>query len=224
MKILALIPARGGSKGIPRKNIRTLAGKPLIAWTIEAALRCPALSSVVVSTDDPEIAAISTQCGASVPFMRPPELAQDDTPGMAVVLHALQHLPEFDAVLLLQPTSPLRSSADIDAILAMAAEQQAQCIVSIAEPPHSPYWMVSLNGDQRIKKIIDLPDVTRRQALPAAYAINGALYFARCDWLRDQQSFLTEDTLGYVMPPERSLDIDTPLDWKIAELLLSETP
>lgn len=224
MKILALIPARGGSKGIPRKNIRSLAGKPLIAWTIEAALRCPALSSVVVSTDDPEIAAISAQRGAEVPFMRPAELAQDDTPGMAVVLHALQKLPEFDAVLLLQPTSPLRSSADIDAILAMAAEQQAKCIVSIAEPPHSPYWMVSLNQDQRIKKIIDLPDVTRRQALPLAYAINGALYFARCDWLRDQQSFLTDDTLGYVMPPERSLDIDTPLDWKIAELLLSETP
>ena len=114
-RTLALIPARGGSKGIPRKNIRLIAGKPLIAWTIEAALRSSLLDAVMVTTDDPEIAEVASRAGAQVPFLRPAALAQDDTPGIAPVLHALDMLPGYDAVLLLQPTSPLRNTADIDA-------------------------------------------------------------------------------------------------------------
>ena len=220
MKTLALIPARGGSNGIPRKNIRLLAGKPLIAWSIQAALACPEIERVVVSTDDAEIAEISRRWGAEVPFMRPAELAQDDSPSMDTVLHALRQLPQFDAVVLLQPTSPLRTKADIQGCLAMAATEQARCIVSISEPASSPYWMFTLEQNGSLSKLISAPEVTRRQDLSPAYAINGALYYAQTGWLRANKNFLTAETLGYVMPPEKSLDIDTPLDWKIAELLL----
>jgi len=220
LKTLALIPARGGSKGIPRKNIRLLAGKPLIAWSIQAALACPEIERVVVSTDDAEIAEISRRWGAEVPFMRPAELAQDDSPSMDTVLHALRQLPQFDAVVLLQPTSPLRTKADIQGCLAMAATEQARCIVSISEPASSPYWMFTLEQNGSLSKLISAPEVTRRQDLSPAYAINGALYYAQTGWLRANKNFLTAETLGYVMPPEKSLDIDTPLDWKIAELLL----
>jgi len=220
LKTLALIPARGGSKGIPRKNIRLLAGKPLVAWSIQAALACPEIERVVVSTDDAEIAEISRRWGAEVPFMRPAELAQDDSPSMDTVLHALRQLPQFDAVVLLQPTSPLRTKADIQGCLAMAATEQARCIVSISEPASSPYWMFTLEQNGSLSKLISAPEVTRRQDLSPAYAINGALYYAQTGWLRANKNFLTAETLGYVMPPEKSLDIDTPLDWKIAELLL----
>jgi CMP-N-acetylneuraminic acid synthetase len=229
LKTLALIPARGGSKGIPRKNIRSIAGKPLIAWSIQAALACSAIDSVVVTTEDPEIADISRQWGAHVPFMRPAELAKDDSPSMDTVLHALQQLPKFDAVLLLQPTSPLRTSADIAGCLALANTQQARCIVAVSESAQSPYWMVQINEQGQIHCPFSHPVVptrtmlTRRQNLPTVYAINGALYFAQVDWLRVGQNFITQETLGYIMPPERSIDIDTPLDWKIAELLLSES-
>jgi CMP-N,N'-diacetyllegionaminic acid synthase len=220
LKTLALIPARGGSKGIPRKNIRLLAGKPLVAWSIQAALACPEIERVVVSTDDAEIAEISRRWGAEVPFMRPAELAQDDSPSMDTVLHALRQLPQFEAVVLLQPTSPLRTKADIQGCLAMAATEQARCVVSISEPASSPYWMFTLEPNGSLSKLISAPEVTRRQDLSPAYAINGALYYAQTEWLRANKNFLTAETLGYVMPPEKSLDIDTPLDWKIAELLL----
>jgi N-acylneuraminate cytidylyltransferase/CMP-N,N'-diacetyllegionaminic acid synthase len=222
LKTLALIPARGGSKGILRKNIQPLAGKPLIAWSIQAALACHEIAAVVVSTDDEEIAEISQRWGAEIPFMRPAELAQDNTPSIDVALHALQHLPQFDAILLLQPTSPLRTQADIDGCLLMATTQQAQSVVSVSEPAQSPYWMFRLGTDGRLSKLISAQDVTRRQDLQPVYAINGALYFAKADWLRAKKSFLTGDTLGYIMPPEKSVDIDTPLDWKFAELLLSK--
>ncbi len=222
MKTLALIPARGGSKGIPRKNCRMIAGKPLIAWSIQAALAAKNIDSVVVSTDDEEIAAISREYGALVPFMRPAGLAQDDTPGMAPVLHALQQLPGFDAILLLQPTSPLRTTADIDNCLAFASQRQAKCIVSVTPAAQSPYWMITLDAEGRLVKLLDAGEATRRQELPEVQALNGALYFAHTDWLLSNKTFLHADTLGFVMSAEKSLDIDTPLDWKIAELMLSE--
>jgi CMP-N-acetylneuraminic acid synthetase len=222
MRILALIPARGGSKGIPRKNIKMIAGKPLIAWTIEAALRSPHIDTVVVSTDDEEIAAIALQAGAQVPFMRPAELASDGATGMAPVMHALDMLPDFDAVLLLQPTSPLRSTADIDACLTLAAARAANAVVSVTEPDAHPYWTYRVDDALHMQPMVDAPAVTRRQDLPLAGALNGALYFARTAWLRENGSFMGADTLAYMMPRERSVDIDTPFDWKFAELLLKE--
>lgn len=222
MRILALIPARGGSKGIPRKNIKSIAGKPLIAWTIEAALCSRVLDAVVVSTEDEEIAEVARQWGAQVPFRRPAELARDDTPGINPVLHALEQLPNFDAVLLLQPTSPLRTTEDIDACIGLAQDMQAPSVVSVSEPGKHPYWMYRLGADQRLQTLIDVPPISRRQELPPVYAVNGALYYIRADWLRQHHAFVTTETVAYVMPPERSVDMDTLLDWKLAEMLLKE--
>ena len=222
MKTLALIPARGGSKGIPRKNINMIAGKPLIAWTIEAALASTLLDGVVVSTDNAEIAEVALRYGAQVPFLRPAELARDETPGVEPVLHALQQLPDYDAVLLLQPTSPLRSSADIDACLALAREREAVSVASVSEPDAHPDWMYRMTATQQLEKLLTSKSHTRRQDLPTVLTLNGALYFANADWLRRSRTLLAEETLAYVMPADRSVDIDTPLDWKFAELLLNE--
>lgn len=223
MNTFALIPARGGSKGIPRKNIKLIAGKPLIVWTIEAALRSSLLSAVVVSTDDPEIADVARRAGAQVPFMRPAELAQDQTPGLDPVLHALDQLPQFDSVLLLQPTSPLRTTDDIDACLQLAFAHNAPSVVSVSEADTHPYWTYRVTGDQALTRFVDAEPIARRQDLPPAFALNGALYFAEVNWLRSSGSMVGAETLAYVMARERSVDLDTPLDWKFAELLLKES-
>lgn len=222
LSCFALIPARGGSKGIPRKNIKPIAGKPLIAWSIEAAYRSRMFDSVVVSTEDEEIAEVARQCGAQVPFLRPPELAQDDTPGIDPVLHALEQLPEFESVLLLQPTSPLRTTEDIDACIGLAQGMQVPSVVSVSEPEKHPYWMYRLDADQRLQPLIDVPPIACRQELPSIYAMNGALYYSRADRLRQHRTFITDETVAYIMPPERSVDLDNLLDWKLAELLLKE--
>lgn len=223
LKVVGLIPARGGSKGIPQKNIKLIAGKPLIVWTIEAALRSTLLDAVVVSTDDPEIAKIAHQAGALVPFMRPAELAQDTTPGLAPVLHALDQLPQYGSVLLLQPTSPLRTTDDIDACLGLAAQQHVQSVVSVCEAETHPYWTYRLGEHQTLEPFVSTAPVARRQDLPKIFELNGALYFADAKWLRLNNSFVSAETLGYVMTKSRSIDIDTPLDWKFAELLLKES-
>lgn len=225
MNTLALILARGGSKGIPRKNIKIIAGKPLIAWSIEAALASKLCNAVVVSTEDEEIASVARSWGAQVPFIRPSVLAQDDTPSLDPVLHALDQLSTFDAVLLLQPTSPLRTAEDIDTCLDLAQARHASSVVSVSEADQHPLWMYSLGSDERLHLLpIDqgASVATRRQDLPPVYSLNGAIYYAHANWLRQHRSFATNDTLAYVMPKERSLDLDTMLDWKIAELLLQE--
>lgn len=222
MNTFALIPARGGSKGIPRKNIKLIAGKPLIVWTIEAALRSSLISAVVVSTDDLEIADIARRAGAQVPFMRPSELAQDQTPGLDPVLHALDQLPQYDSVLLLQPTSPLRTTEDIDGCLSLVVQKKAPSVVSVTEAEVHPYWVYRLNADQTMNRFVDTAPIARRQDLPPAYALNGAMYFAEANWLRRSGSFVTAETLAYEMSIEHSVDLDTPFDWKFAELLLKE--
>jgi CMP-N,N'-diacetyllegionaminic acid synthase len=223
MRTLALITARGGSKGIPGKNVRPLAGKPLIAWTIEAALASSLHADVVVSTDDAEIAAVAARCGARVPFMRPAALAADDSPGIDAVLHALEQLPGYDSVLLLQPTSPLRTASDIEACLALARDRRAVSVVSVTECQTHPAWCYSIGQDQRLSSIVagDVP--ARRQDLPPVYALNGALYFAEAAWLVRERRLVCAESRAYVMPAERSVDIDTLLDWRLAELLLQET-
>lgn len=222
VRTLGLIPARGGSKGIPRKNIRPIAGKPLITWTIEAALNSSMLDAVVVSTDDAEIAELASRAGAQVPFIRPPHLAQDSTPGLAPVLHALTELPGFDAVLLLQPTSPLRRTEDIDSCLRLALAHQSPSVVSVSEPDTHPYWTYRLTAGQTLEHLIDAAPVARRQDLPPVYAVNGALYYAQADWLWRSQRMVGPETLAFVMARDRSVDIDTSLDWQIAEMLLKE--
>lgn len=222
MSLLALIPARGGSKGIPRKNIKELCGKPLIAWSIEIAHESDSVDKVVVSTDDEEIAEIALNYGAEVPFLRPLELAQDETPGIDPVLHALNKLPKFDMLLLLQPTSPLRTASDIDGIIKMCRENQAPAAVSICESSKHPNWMFYCGEDGTMSQYMDIPIATRRQDLPKIYTVNGALYLAKTKWLKQNKSFFSADTLGYKMPSDRSMDIDSCFDWEVVEFLMKK--
>lgn len=218
--LLAVIPARGGSKGIPRKNIKPLAGKPLIAWTIEAAKKAASIDRIIVSSEDEEIASVAKQFDADVPFLRPAKLAQDDTPGFSTALHAIEQLPDYDWLLLLQPTSPFRTAEDIDGIWRFCQSLEAPSAVSICEADKHPYWMYQRNGDQQIHPLIkNRPDITCRQDLPQVFALNGALYLAKTDWLLKQGGFVGQETVGYVMPKIRSVDLDTPLDWEWAEHL-----
>jgi CMP-N,N'-diacetyllegionaminic acid synthase len=226
--IIGLITARGGSKGVPRKNVKLLAGKPLIAWTIQAALQSQRLSRVIVSTDNTEIAQISKQWGAEVPFMRPPELAQDDTPHILVVEHVIQWLQKHDNtqpdyIMLLQPTSPLRSTEDIGATIQMAEACHAVAVVSVSAMDSHPYLAKQILEDGTLADFV-ASDISylRRQDLPPAYALNGAIYLNRCESLLRDRTFLPPGTCGYIMPPERSLDIDTPWDFYLAELVLKD--
>ena len=222
MSLLALISARGGSKGIPRKNIRPFCGKPLLQWSIDVALASPSVDRVVVSTDDPEIAEVARAGGAEVPFFRPPELASDTAPGIAAVLHALQQLPDVSDVLLLQPTSPLRRVEDVEAIVALHRQVGHDAVVSVTPSSKHPAWMFGLSPAQVLEPLLVLPDAACRQQLPSAYALNGALYLASRSFLERERSFLTSKTVGYVMPPELSVDIDTPLDWQWGEFLMQQ--
>jgi N-acylneuraminate cytidylyltransferase/CMP-N,N'-diacetyllegionaminic acid synthase len=227
-EIVGLITARSGSKSIPRKNVKLLAGKPLIAWTIEAALLSPRLSRVIVSTDDDEIARMAQQWGAEVPFMRPPELAQDDSPHILVVEHVIQWLEKHDNarpdyIMLLQPTSPLRAPEDIEAAIQIAEAHGAKAVVSICIMDRHPYLAKRILEDGMLADFIP-SDIAylRRQALPPVYALNGAIYLNRSESLLTDRTFVPQGTYGYIMPPERSLDIDSLWDFHLVELILKD--
>ena len=226
--ILALIPARGGSKGLPRKNIRPLLGKPLIAWTIEQAKASKYIDRVVVSTDDEEIAEIARKYGAEVPFMRPKELATDEAKGIDVVLHAISFFErEYgnDFVLVyLQPTSPLRTTEDIDnALDELFNNPKAEAVVSVCECEHHPLWCGVLSEDRCMKNFLQ-PEVLNknRQELPKYYRLNGAIYVGKVFYIKKNKNFFGENTYAYIMPSIRSVDIDTIVDFKLAEILLKE--
>ncbi len=227
MKGLAVIPARGGSKGIPRKNLVVLGGKPLIAWTIEAAKAARCVERIVVSTDDEEIAQVARHWGAEVPFMRPPALAADDTPGAAPIEHAVAWLAEHENyrpgwVACLQPTSPFRSSADIEEAGLRLEQTGADAVVSLVAPDKHPFWMKRLAADGRLMDLFPRDEVpSRRQDLPPVYALNGALYLIRCAVLLEQHTLFPANTVGYIMPRERSLDIDSIWDLKLANWLMA---
>lgn len=227
-EILAVIPARGGSKSVPRKNIKVLAGKPMIAWTVEAARARAAAGRTVVTTDSAEIADVAKRFGAEVPFLRPAELAADDTPGMAPILHAIRWLADHEGyrpeyVVVLQPTSPLRTAADIDGAVGLALERRADAVVSVTDAPRHPLWFKRLDEQGRLADYNPdqaIPAV--RQELPEAYALNGAVYLARREVLLERQTWYTDETYGYVMPRERSLDVDDPWDFYLAELIMRD--
>jgi CMP-N,N'-diacetyllegionaminic acid synthase len=212
-KVLAVIPARGGSKGLPGKNILPVGGQPLIGYSIGAAKASAAVDRVIVSSDDDAIIAAARACGCDVPFRRPDELATDTAASIDVVLHALDQVPGYDYVVLLQPTSPLRTAADIDAACERLAESGALACVSVSPVEQSPYWMYQISDAGDLRPVLDLPaGVSRRQDLPPVYTLNGAIYVANVSWLRRNRTFLTAETVPYVMPTERSLDIDTYAD------------
>lgn len=224
-EVLALIPARGGSKSIPGKNIVLLEGLPLIAYSILAAEQSETVSRIVVSTDDLEIAEVGRRFGAEVPFMRPASLAGDATPSIAVVRHALDILKKEegyqpDVLVLLQPTSPLRSSEDIDAAVEKLLDSGCDSVVSVTAAGQHPYWMYTLQGDRLLPLNDEGIGVMRRQDLPDVYCLNGAVYATRPGVIYEHDSLKGPDTRALVMPADRSVDIDEPLDLLVAAALL----
>lgn len=223
-RILALIPARGGSKGLPGKNILPVGGRPLIGWTIAAARGSRHVDRVLLSSDDDAIIAAARACGCDVPFRRPAELSTDTAPMIDVVLHAIDAVPDYEIVVLLQPTSPLRTAADIDAACELLERNGAPACVSVSPVEQSPYWMYRLTDAGRMAPLLEAPQVTRRQDLPEVYTLNGAVYVADASWLRQHRTFVTADTVAHVMPPERSIDIDTAADLEAFQRILAEHP
>lgn len=220
-QVLAIIPARGGSKGVPRKNLRVVKGKSLLARTIECAQASPFIDKIIVSSEDEEIISAAKQAGADVPFVRPLALAQDETSGIEPVLHALTQLPYYDYLVVLQVTSPLRLSTDIDACLQLCVNKNAPACVSVYETDVNPHWMFTLKDNQVLTKLLANAMPARRQELPAAYALNGAVYVAKTDWFLQHKSFFSSETVGYVMPKDRSLDIDSEWDFHLLETYMN---
>lgn len=218
--VLGLITARGGSRGLARKNLREVGGRSLIARAVDGARAAETLDRVVLSSDDPEIIRAAILAGCEVPFVRPAELATPEATSMAVVHHALESLERrYDLVVLLQPTSPFRSAGDIDGAVRHCLASAAPACVSVTAPDKSPYWSYRLDEAGRMVPLITGPVASRRQDLPAAFAVNGAVYVADCRWLLRQEEFVQPATVGYVMPKSRSLDIDDALDLVVAEAL-----
>lgn len=229
MTPLFIIPARGGSRGIPHKNIKLLAGKPLIVYSIEGAREAGAADShILVSTDDPEIARVVTsETGLTVPFMRPAELATDTAGSREVILHAMDMADEaglrYDVVVLLQPTSPMRTAADITGALSLYRDD-VDMVVSVTEAPCNPYYdcfETDVDGVLHVSKGDGL--ITRRQDAPPAWVYNGAVYVINPVSIRAMALGAFPVRIPYVMPRSRSVDLDTPLDWTIAEALIAHT-
>ncbi|QSX39727.1 acylneuraminate cytidylyltransferase family protein [Shewanella cyperi] len=227
-RILALIPARGGSKRLPNKNILPLGEKPLLAWTIDAALGSQNVDDVVVSTDSESIAQVALNHGAKVPFMRPERLSGDTTSSMEVILHAIDSLATdgeyYDCLLLLQPTSPLRGVADIEGAIELFIEKQAKGVVSISPCEHPPLWANTLPESGSLEGFLR-PEIAglRSQDLPQYYRFNGAIYLYDIKSLRErQQLFLEPDVYGFPMHQENSVDIDTWMDFQLAQLIVAK--
>ncbi len=219
-KVLAIIPARGGSKRLPQKNILDLNGKPLIAWTIESALQSKYIDKVIVSTDSLAIKKISEKYGAEVPFIRPESLSTDIASSIDVIKHALSfYHNKFDYVVLLQPTSPLRIFSDIDSAFELITKE-VKAVVSVCETEHSPLWSNTLDANLSMRNFIrDELKNKRSQDLPVYYRLNGAIYIAEVNYFYQNNGFFGENTKAYIMPQERSVDIDTELDFEWAKLL-----
>ena len=229
-KVLAVIPARGGSKGVPRKNIRMVGGKPLIAYTIDAALAVKnRLHRLIVSTDDAEIAAMAQDYGAEVPFMRPVELGGDKVPMVPVLKHAIQTIEELDGiklewVLLLQPTCPFRAPEDILAALELAAAGGCDSVISVVRVlAHHPILMKKIENDRLLPFMIEEIEGTRRQDYnPPAYMRNGSIYLTRRDNLMNNNSIWGKVIRPYIMPEERSVNVDSEMDMKLVEFMLQD--
>ena len=221
-RILALITARGGSKGIPNKNIKLLNAKPLVAWTIEAAKKSKYVDRLVISTDSPEIADVARLHGCEVPFLRPKYLARDDTSSMDVIIHALDNLgDDFDYLLLLQPTSPFRTACQIDNCISQALANSTPVLVSVSECHVHPSFAYTLENNKLQPISGKILKQSRRQDIPATYKHNGSIYIADVAYLRKHESFNTPHTEAFVINGYTALDIDTPDDWRMAELVAS---
>jgi CMP-N,N'-diacetyllegionaminic acid synthase len=225
--LLAIIPARGGSKRLPGKNILNLVKKPLIAWTIEAALDSKYIDRIIVSTDSQEIANISKKYGADVPFMRSIDLANDNTASIDVVLNVLKKLEEvgelYDYIILLQPTSPLRTAQHIDESVELLQITSSDAVVSVCEVDHSPLWCNTILGDD-LSGFIDRSILNKRsQDLEQYYRLNGAVYLCSVERLKEEKNFFLQNKCkAYKMNRENSIDIDTNIDFMLAEVIISK--
>lgn len=224
-RVTALIPARGGSKRLPRKNVKLLGDKPLIAWSIEAALASKYIDRVIVSTDDDEIKQVSEQYGAEVPFLRPEHLSNDHASSFDVIKHSIRFVrldQENELIVLLQPTSPLRLISEIDAALEFFLTKNAKGVVSISETEHSPMWSNTLPENGCMSDFIR-PEVQgkRSQDLPKFYQLNGSIYIYEILTLLEKgHIFFNENVYGFETSLETSVDIDTALDFLVAETIL----
>lgn len=223
-KILALIPARGGSKGIKKKNIIMLAGEPLISYTIKASLNSRYIDSTVVTTDSLEIAQIAKKYGACVPFIRPAELAADTSKTIDAVLHAIKELKknnsmQYDALVLLQPTQPLRTSQDIDEAIELFYKMGEKSLVSISSVKDHPLLIRKIDNSGKLIPLLEESSTCRRQDMPAYYRINGCIYINKISTLNHTTSF-NDNEIPYKMSEEHSVDIDELSDLHMAEYYL----
>lgn len=230
-RVLGVIPARGGSKRVPRKNVREVGGKPLVGHAVEQAAAAALIDEAVVSTDDEEIREAAVAHGGNVPFVRPDELATDTAPGHAVVAHALDWYAargeRFDVVAMIQVTSPLRRPADIDGAISRLLDRDADSVVSVTRYGDPPFWAVETDGEGYLREYFDEgvlftdPDeaVPRSQDLPQLCYPNGAVMAASVEAFRRHEGFYTDRTVGYEMPPERSVDVDEPFELTVARAL-----
>lgn len=225
MKVIAIIPARSGSKGIPNKNVKIVGGKPLICWSIEAAINSKFIDKIVVSSDGDDILETSSQYEEVILLKRPDELAQDHTPTSPVVLHAINTLGidenSFDYLVLLQPTSPLRTATDIDLAFEAIFTSKANCLISVAEPEHHPLKSFKTNEKGFIEGLVnnEFPFMPR-QKLPKVYQPNGAIYIIKIKEFLSRETFFTDKTIPFEMSVNKSIDVDTIQDiYNIEQML-----
>jgi len=225
--VLAIIPARGGSKGLPGKNIKNLCGKPLIAYTIEAALKSKKITQVVLSTDDEEIAKACEKYDIEIPFLRPKELAGDNSLIVDTYIYTVDKINKeqnknYTSIVALLPTCPLRTSKDIDEAIALYEKRQADSVISFYEAPHPVQWYKTIDENGVLRSILPEGDrLANRQEEQKSYLPNGAIYVFNMDLLRDKK-YYSDKTYPYIMPANRSIDIDSAFDFDMAEFLLSK--
>lgn len=227
--MVAIIPARGGSKGLPGKNIKSLCGKPLIVYTIEAAIKAKEIDKVIVTTDSQEIAAVARDYGAEVPFMRPEYLADDNASAVDVYIHAVEYMMkdyscDMQKFIVLLPTAPLRDEKDIDDAVRKFREKNATTLISVTEADVPASWYYRMSGDGAIKNAgFDRENTMRNRQMNDQYYIpNGAIYILDYQLLKNQRTYYTEDTLGYIMPRKKSIDIDSIDDFEYVEYLMNQ--
>ena len=224
MNILAIIPARGGSKGLRKKNIKTLGNKPLIAWSIESALNSKFISKTIVSSDNDEIITVSKQYGAEIPFKRPTNLATDTATTRDVLIHAIEYYKlkniTFDYIVLLQPTSPFRKKDDIDNAIKIAVENNIDMVVSVKETSSNPYYVLFEENDEGFLEKSKNSNFTRRQDCPIVYEYNGSIYVIKVKSLLNNDSMSFDKTIKFEMSKIHSVDIDNQFDFDFAEFLI----
>jgi CMP-N,N'-diacetyllegionaminic acid synthase len=222
-KVLAIIPARAGSKGLPNKNIKLLNNKPLISWTIEAALNSKLIDKIIVSTDDIRIMDITSSYGIQKTNLRPESLSKGNSLSDDVIKYEMRKFPEHNVIIMLQPTSPLRSSIHIDDALSSFFKKRAKSLVSVFELKKSPFWAFTVEKGY-LKSLFDIKTIPRtRQKLKTTYMLNGAIYISLSSFFEEQGSFITNETMYYEMKENESIDIDDLDDFKLAENILSKS-